>query len=235
MALSGAMAANAGAAYHLMKVSEVHQGTGGAGLGDFVELQAYAAGQNLVTGHYVRTYDGGGGEIDTFQFPGNAANGENQRSILIANDASVTGADFIAPGGLNVVQNGSVCYLDNLLETGGIDCVSLGNAMNAGLPSPAGTPVPLAGDMLGDNQSVSRKISPNCATLLEEADDTNNSAVDFALATPSPRNNATAPTETACPAPPSKAKKCKKKKKKKGKGKASAAAKKKCKKKKKKK
>ncbi|MEK6251203.1 MAG: hypothetical protein AABM43_04530 [Actinomycetota bacterium] len=33
---------------------------------------------------------------------------------------------------------------------------------------------------------------------MDAADDTNDSAADFALGTPSPRNNASAPTEKAC-------------------------------------
>ena len=49
-------------------------------------------------------------------------------------------------------------------------------------------------------QSLTRSISPGCATLLEETDDTDNSATDLALPTPSPRPFPVAPTETASPA-----------------------------------
>ena len=41
-------------------------------------------------------------------------------------------------------------------------------------------------------------IAPGCSTLLEPGDATDNSSTDFALTAPSPRNNATAPTEAAC-------------------------------------
>ena len=176
------------------------------------------------------TYDGGNNAISTFQFPSNPANGANQATVLVANDASVTGADFVAPGGLNVINtNGAACFVSTLAPLTGLDCVDWGPAAGGTLPSPAGTPVPGGG--LGDNQSYSRSIVRGCVTALDLADDTNNSSADFFPATPSPRPNSVTPTETPCPTPPAK-KKCKKKKKK---GKSAVAAAKKCKKKKKKK
>jgi hypothetical protein len=73
--------------------------------------------------------------------------------------------------------------------------------------------------------------------MLEVGDDTNNSAVDFALGAPTPRNSGVTPTEFGCLMPTSATtttakKKCKKKKKKKRS--AAVAKKKSCKKKKKK-
>ena len=228
--VSGAFAANASALFHEYRISEVHQGTSTA-TGDFVELQAFTSGQNLVGGHYVITYDGGNTAKSTFQFPSNVANAASQATILVANDASVTGADFIAPDGLNVVNNnGAACFVNTTVPLTGIDCVDWGTAMGGTLPSPAGAPI---SGGLRDNQSFSRSIARGCATALDAADDTNTSSADFALATPSPRPNSATPTETPCAT--KKKKKCKKKKKK-GKGKygAGAAKKKKCKKKKKK-
>ena len=230
---SGALAASSSAAFHLIKISEVHEGSGG-GTGDYIELQMFDPGQNLVGGHYLRTYDGGSTPFETFQITANVANGESQRTVLIANDASTPGADFVAGGDdLNVVNtNGGVCYLENLLGTA-IDCVAWGSPVGT-LPSPSGTPLALPGGTLGPNQSISRKFTAGCATALEASDDTDSSTADFALTTPSPRNNSTAPTETLCAPPKATPKKCKKAKKKKAKKGASAAAKK-CKKKKKKK
>jgi hypothetical protein len=232
LALSAAFAGSASAIYHQNMVTEVHQGAGD--VGDYVELQAYTPGQNLVANHYVITYDGGSNAFSTFLIPTNVANGANQATILIANDGTVPGADFNAADNLKVVNaNGGVCFQDTIAIA--IDCVRWGSPIGD-LPSPAGTPLPLAGGAIPDGGSISRKLTRGCATLLDPADDTNNSAADFALATPSPRNNAAPITETPCA--PSKAtkKKCKKPKKKAKKGDATAAAKKKkCKKKKKKK
>jgi hypothetical protein len=234
LAVTGAFAAGAGAAYHEYRISEVHQGTATA-TGDYVELQAFSANQNFIGGHYVITYDGGNNALSTFQFPpGPVGNAASQATILVANDASVTGADFIAPGGLNVVNtNGAACFVDTTVPLVGVDCVDWGPAMGGTLPSPAGTPI--ASGLL-DNQSYSRSIARGCATALDAADDTNNSSADFALATPSPRPNSATPTETLCaPKGTGGKKKCKKKKKKKSNGSPYAAKKKKCKKKKKKK
>jgi hypothetical protein len=225
----GMMAANAGAAFHLMKVSEVHQGV--ADTGDFVELQMYEAGQNFVGGHYVRTYDGGGNEFSTFVIPSNVANGQSQRTILVANDATVAGADFNAAGALKIVNaNGGFCFLEGPLNTTAIDCVAWGAQMGT---QPWGTPLALPGGQIPDNSSIVRTQARGCATLLDAADDTNNSNADFALGASTPRANAVAPTETLCPTQKKKKKKCKKKKKKKS-GSTYAAKKKKCKKKKKK-
>jgi hypothetical protein len=181
LALAGVVLAapSANAAFHLMKISEVHTGPPG----NFVELQMFAAGQNFVFGHSITTYDNFGNPLSNYMFTGNAANGQNQRTILVG-DAAV-GPDFVAaltvPG-----ASGAVCFE-------AIDCVSFGG-FSGGTPSPAGTPaVPLA-----DGESLERSIAANCPTLLEDADDTNNSLSDFAVAAPSPRNNATPPTETAC-------------------------------------
>jgi hypothetical protein len=75
-----------------------------------------------------------------------------------------------------------------------IDCVAWGNFTGVGLPSPPGTPAPA----IPDGSSLTRSIAPGCPTLLESGDDTNSSAADFAVTAPSPRNNATVPTEIAC-------------------------------------
>jgi hypothetical protein len=49
---------------------------------------------------------------------------------------------------------------------------------------------------------LQRSIAPGCATQLEAGDDTDDSATDFKLAAPTPRNNSTAPTEKACDTTP---------------------------------
>ncbi len=192
-----AFASSAGAAYHLNLIREVHEGTGGP-TGDYVMLQAIADGENLVTGRHIVTYDGGGGVFSDFTFPSNVPNGQSQRTILVANDASVPGADFIAPGGLNVINTGgTVCYTDTSI-TVGIDCVAYGGPATmhpSPPPSPFGTQLSAT---LGAGQSIVRTISRGCATALDAADDTNDSAADFAIAPPIGRNNAAAPTETPC-------------------------------------
>ncbi len=84
------------------------------------------------------------------------------------------------------------------------------------------------GDLTGS--TLVRSISRGCATALDIADDTGNSAADFTVGTGTPRGNSVPPTETVCPpatAATTTKKKCKKHKKKKS---GAYSAKKKCKK-----
>jgi hypothetical protein len=188
----------ASATFHLMKVREVFPGTAAASHNDaFIELQMYVAGQNLVGGHPVTTYAPGGGTPHTYVIPGNVPNGESQRTILISGIGVGDSSTDFQDSGLGPAissTGGAVCFPDATPP----DCVSWGNFTgNASLPAPgAGTPVAPTG--IPDGFSIERSIAPNCPTLLEDADDTNDSLVDFALATPSPRLNATPPTETPC-------------------------------------
>jgi hypothetical protein len=179
---------SAGAAFHLMKVREVFPGTELAPDRAFIELQMYASGQGFVNGHTITTYDSAGAELHTFAMGSSVSSGDNQRTILIG-DIDVTNADFTDSGlGTNIRRGGGAACFES------IDCVSWGT-FSGTLPSAAGSPAPAIPD---GEQSLTRSIARGCATLLEGADDTNNSAADFALATQSPRPNSTPPTETAC-------------------------------------
>jgi hypothetical protein len=227
-------AASAQATYHENLIREVHEGNGVTG--DYVELQSFAAGQNLVAGKHIVSYDAGGGPapLTDFTIPSNVANGANQATILVASDASTPGADFLAGSGatgLNVDNTGgTVCFTDSSI-TVKLDCVAFDGTGGAGVTVPSGgnfgAPFALPGANL-NNQSLIRTISRGCATALDTADDTN-SAADFSLGTGSPRGNSVAPTETVCPPATTVKKKCKKKKKHRS---AEVAKKKKCKKKK---
>jgi hypothetical protein len=202
--LTGAFAATASATYHLNYIREVHE----TPTADYVELQAYAAGQNFVAGKHIVTYDGGGGVLTDYTIPSNVSNGANQATILIANAPSVNGvaADFQAgnggtgAGNLNVDNTGgTVCYTDSSI-TVPLDCVAFQGAMPIMVPfagAQFGAPFQLPGANL-NGQSLIRTISRGCATALDTADDTN-SAADFTLGAGSPRNNASPITETACP------------------------------------
>ena len=178
------------AAFHLMKVREVGVDTADPAVA-YVELQMYASGQNFVAGHELTLYDAAG-TSSTATLTSNVANGGTQRSILIGTPeaASTFAADFggLPPGFLEPA-GGAVCF-----ET--IDCVSWGSFSGAAAGA-TGAPAPA----LQAGASLERTIAPGCDTLLEAGDDSNDSATDFALATPTPRNNATAPSERACTDP----------------------------------
>jgi hypothetical protein len=211
------VASTALATYHELKIREVYAG-GGDQNADFIELQMYSAGQNQVFTKNVQVYNAVG--IATgYPLVSNATFGDNQRTILIG-DTAVPNRDFTADVDLDLyAMNGAACYPDGQPA----DCVAWGNfAEQGGFPDlPAATSeigAPNVG-ITGAN-SITRSIAPGCATLLEAGDDTGSSVGDFAFTPPSPRSNATAPTELPCLPPATTAaapatavrKKCKKKK-----------------------
>jgi hypothetical protein len=203
-AACGLAAPSASATFDLMKIRQIHPDNQGMfDSGDWVELQMFADGQNLVAGAFIRSYDPDGTLFKSFQFPANAntvvANGQSQRTILVSNTSSVGGTtpDFNAPlsgnGELQLRgEDGAVCYEAPPPNSVRLDCVSYGAFTGVGFP----TGTPAVATPFGS--TLERTIAPNCPTLLEGADDTDNSATDFALSTTPPRNNAATPTETPC-------------------------------------
>ncbi len=196
-----AFAASASADYSQVRISEVHAGAGG--VGDYVELQipAGVTGGNLLSAHYIYTYSSGNPPYSETMIPANVTNGNEERTILISDGMGTL------PGGvvpdmtaatLNVATTGGeVCLMDT--PTVGIDCVAYGTiAKPTPEPSPSGNILGFGGSVLNPGETLVRNISSGCATLFELSDDTDDSASDFAIGTPSPRNNTTAPTEKAC-------------------------------------
>ena len=190
-------APSANAAFHLMKVSEVYPGATGANPNDaFIELQMFEAGQNLVSGHKVDYYTAGGTLLGSYTIAANVPNGENQRKILIG-DTAVAGAtpDFVVDqlgdalkGGTQT--GGAVCFPDAQPP----DCVSWGNfTPPAGFPNVQSANAPV----IPDGQSLTRSTASGCPNLLEPGDDTDSSAANFALTTPTPENN-NSPLPTEC-------------------------------------
>jgi hypothetical protein len=199
-----ATASTASASFHLMKVREVHPGTAAAPDSGYVELQMWASGQSLVSLGQLRVYNANGTTASTFQPATNVANSENNRTILIADSTFGTAFPGVTPdftdSNLNLSPAaGAVCWPVNASP---IDCVSWGAFTgNASLPSPgAGTPLQGTGTSgaIADGKAIIRSITPGCPTLLEDADDTNNSASDFSEVNPSPRPNASAVLEMSC-------------------------------------
>jgi hypothetical protein len=182
----------ASATFHRMSIREVFPGTASEPGAEYVELQMWNAGQDLVGGHTLRTYDSGGKPTATV-LPSDVPNGANQSTVLIATpqaeamfgvtaDAPLSSSGQLDPAG------GAVCWEE-------IDCVAWGN-FAASLPSPVGTPAAAGG--IPDEMALRRTIAPGCATLLESTDDRDNSALDFSSVFPDPRPNSVTPSEHAC-------------------------------------
>jgi hypothetical protein len=199
LAVTGLMglASTAQADHHLIMVREVHRGA--TPQGDYIMLQMFADGQNVALNtHYIDILGTDGQAGAEYPLPTGMI-GQSQRTILIGN-TGVAGADF-TNAGVAIQNNGAVCYdeTNGYNGTGGLDCVAWGSFVGNihPLSSPA-LPVALPGVGLAPGQSLVRTIGRGCATLLDSADDTNNSAADFALGTPIGRNNAANPTEQPC-------------------------------------
>jgi hypothetical protein len=180
------------ATFHVMQVREVYPGSTANPDSEYVELQMWAADQNLVAGHVLRSYDAAGDPVSSAAFAANVPDGVNQSTLLLATpqaesqfgvaaDASLA-AGSLAPGG------GAVCWE-------AIDCVAWGS-FSGTLPSPAGAPAAAAG--IPDGMALRRSISRGCPTALDFEDDRDDSAADFSAVFPAPRPNAVAPTEIPC-------------------------------------
>jgi cysteine-rich repeat protein len=181
--------------FHLMKVVEVFGGSTTKPNAQYVVLQMYNAGQNVLLNHKVHVFDAAGVLLQSFTFPANVANGTAQAKIVIATTDAQTLFNLTADLTMAPViraAGGKVCFE-------AIDCVAWGSYAKAGGDATVGTPVnsaasPIAGQPvrgLVANRAIVRRldiVAPN--TTLQAGDDTNNSANDFLLGTPAPKNNA---------------------------------------------
>lgn len=182
--------ASAPAAFHLMKISEVSAGNP-LGSGDFVELQMFSPGQNLLGGHELVIYNAAGTPQPLISLTGVPGAAPTQTTILIGDATGIAGGvtpDIATPMTIPAA-GGAVCFPDAAPP----DCVAWGTFSGSLTP-----PVAPNAPALAAGQSLSRSIAPGCATLLESADDTDSSAADFALGSPTPRPSSVAPTEAAC-------------------------------------
>ena len=170
-----AFSATASATYHFNFIRQIHPSNNNVNGGEWVELQMYADGENLVAGKVIRAFNSTDGLVSQYVITGtNPPNGQNQRTILISSLVSPMGvnADFVAmPSQLDMTgQDGAVCYTENNPPTyTPIDCVAYGNYMG-GLPG-VGTPAVAT----PFESTLERSNARGCATALDPADDTNNS------------------------------------------------------------
>lgn len=178
------------ATFHEMWIREVYAGSIAQPESEYVELQMWAAGQNRVGGHVLRTYDASGTPTSTNSFAQDVPNGANQSTILLATPAAeaefAVSADTALASGKLDPAGGAVCWED-------LDCVAWGG-FDGPLPSPAGMPAAA----IPSGMALRRTIALLCPTALEGGDDRNDSAADFAAVFPAPRPNSVAPSEKRC-------------------------------------
>jgi cysteine-rich repeat protein len=189
------LSAPASATFHLIKVVEVFPGAAASPTAQYVMLQMFADGQNQVAGRTLALYNNAGTRIGTITFPDNVPNGSNQSTLLIA---TTTAASFFQlPADVTVspcsrvvyfecvpwvFRAGKACWADNQ------DCVSWGPY--SGPATGAGKPFNQVAGIRPGRAAIRRRDIAGSAASLESGDDTNNSATDFVLGLPAPRNNA---------------------------------------------
>jgi len=173
------------ATFHLMKVVEVFPGTAASPNAQYVVIQMYASGQQFVGGHAITVFNGAGTQTGAFTFPGNLPNGANQAKILIATSQAETffglTADLIMSPSI-LSAGGKVCW------AGTLDCVAWG--AYTGGSAGVGTPFNAGTGLVSGRAAVRRLNIAGSASTLDAGDDTDNSATDFVLGSPAPRNNA---------------------------------------------
>jgi Ca2+-binding RTX toxin-like protein len=147
-----------------------------------------------VVGKHILTYFSSGGTPNSdYLIPGEVANTQSQRTVLLSSVFTPAGESADFTGDVELLgEDGAVCLTGPSPALTRIDCVAYGNFTASGFPT--GTPAVAT----SYDATLQRKISRGCVTALDGADDTDNSAADFALTTDLPRNNATVPTEKPC-------------------------------------
>ena len=175
------------ATFHEVKIVEVFPGTAAQPNAQFVVLQAWAMSQSSVTGHSLVVFDASGASVGTFTFDHNMADGSNQMKMFIATPEAATlfnlSVDLSMTSPAINPLGGKVCW-----DTSNQDCMSWGNYTGAatGVGNAFNKPVGLE---LG---RVAERRLDICmgATTLESCDDTGDSANDFVMGIPAPKNNA---------------------------------------------
>ena len=189
------------ATFHEMKIVQVFGGAAAAPNAQYIMLQMYAPGQNLVGGHSLTLYNADGTLAATETFPappgGNLPNGDNQDTVLIGTAEAATffgvSMDLTIPLLATSGHGAKICWAgDGSLGTP--DCVAIGDYTGSagnGLAG-VGTPFPhrnLFGLALTRRLDICTGVGTS-PTALDGCDDTDNSATDFVLTLPTPKNNA---------------------------------------------
>ena len=181
---------SARATFHLIKIREVYPGSSASPEAEYVELQMYASGQNLVAGH----------SLDFLTRP--ARKWSPPPSAQMCRTAPTRHARRRDSGGRIAVRDRGR-YRPARRPS------SPAGERSAGKPrlrflGELSRRRPRALRLPGRSPRDSRRDGPapddrpNCPTLLEAGDDTDDSAADFANVFPAPRPNAVAPSEHAC-------------------------------------
>ena len=140
----------------------------------YIELQMYAPGPELRQRAQISFYTATGAPARRRRstLPSDVAYGDNQRTVLIAATPDAAGRLH-----LRRLSDAGAALRPRRRRLLGTSTASPGATSTATADAAASrTPAPRSRRAVAD-----RSITPGCATLLEAADDTNDSAADFAL------------------------------------------------------
>jgi len=187
------------AAHHLAEISEVMVGFDGNPNVQYVEINQRAAlSQNFVQGTILTAFGPTGSFLGVvLTVPGNVNPGLDRKWVMgtaAFETASGIQADFEFPAGPMSPVGGMVCWgglglIDQTNPNHYVDCVAYGTYTGPVVPSPPKTSLP-AGDC---QQSLTRVIPTTTFNAPNPPDGTwadGNNSTDFALAAPSPQNDA---------------------------------------------
>ncbi|MEX2245806.1 MAG: hypothetical protein WEC75_03885 [Dehalococcoidia bacterium] len=88
------------AAFHLAVMDELMSGVGGDPAIQYVEIKMLQAGQNLVTNARVTVFPGDGTHTVLLVVPNDVASGANRTWIVAANNSTISGDEFMAASGI---------------------------------------------------------------------------------------------------------------------------------------
>ena len=187
LALAFGLTAPAFGIFHEIMVKEVFTGSVESPNAHYIVLQAWAANQNAVDGHSVTIFDAAGVNIGTFTFTDDVGNPANQMTLLIATPEAEAMFNMSADLGMTPALSrygGKACWAGATPP----DCVAWGNY--TGSATGVGTAAALPAG-IPPGQVIRRRLDvAGSPTVLEFADDTNDSENDFTLQSPAPINNA---------------------------------------------
>ncbi|HEY1252307.1 MAG TPA: S-layer homology domain-containing protein [Thermoanaerobaculia bacterium] len=174
------------ATFHEIMVKEVFAGSAAHPTAQYVLLQAYASGQNQLTGHSVLTFDATGAPTGTFTFSAIVPNPANQMTVFVATADAAAIFSLTADLAMTAVLDpagGKACWDGSTPD----DCVAWGNY--TGSATGVGTPYNQAVGLIPGYAARRRLDICNGTGTLDVCDDTDDSASDFITATPLPITN----------------------------------------------
>lgn len=191
LAASVGISSPATATFHEIQITEVFTGVGSAPNAQYVELTTEDDGQNQVEDKQVQLYDANGALVATATFADDVADAEPAQSKILVGTteaANFFGVSMDATFSANtsIDTGGKACFLAPAVQT--VDCVSWGSY--TGDSRLTGTPISV-NEGIPAGAAIERVISRGNETTYDSADDHDNSARDFELASPVPDGGGT--------------------------------------------